>query len=138
VFWPFISYSALLLGILCAVVLGLTPPQTTEERQDIPHRHHTAQNIILAEKLISQRLPIPPSQWSYDFRCMEIGHGVWYAQGLVDIVSPLGQKVTLGWMTIFIPEAPHPLYLGVGLDEEGDYAAALRRAGIARIPRRNP
>lgn len=135
---PFTVYSALLLGILCAVVVHLMPPQTPEERQNVLHVHRVVKNLVIAQKLVSKQLPLSPTAWSNDYLCGAIGRGVWCAQGLVDVVSPTGQQATLGWRIIFIPETSESLYLNVGRIEEGDYYSALNRAGITGIPWRNP
>ena len=136
-FWPFFTYCCVLFVTLVLGVVALKPPQTPEERADIPHRHRVAKNLLIAEKLVAQRLPIPPTHWTDKFRCQEIGNGICYAQGVVDVVTPMGQQVPIGWITIFFPATSQPLYLCVGLSEEGDYDAALAQAGIRTLPPEN-
>ena len=129
---PFIFYCCLLLLILGLAVPALMPSRIPLIKGEIVPAHQKGKNFILAEKLIAPHLPLPPTEWSMEPQCGEIGHGVWYAQGIVQITSPMGQAVTLPWKSVFIPETFQPLYLSVGTFEQGDYLAALRQAGINR------
>ena len=120
------------------MVICLKPPKTQEEKLGILLRHQRAQNFIIAEKLITKLLPFPPVLWSEVVHCEEIGRGIWIAEGRVEIDSHTGQKSFPDWKAVFMPQTSRPFYLSVGSKKEGDYDAALARAGVPASQPGNP
>jgi hypothetical protein len=122
---PFLVFAALLLALLVPDVLLRKPTMTADIRAGWVMHHQAVQNIIYAKTMIVARLDSPTTGWSgYQFG--EVGRGVWSVQGAVSTVK---EPARTPWKVLFIPGDAEPLYLRVGAHEEGNYAAALMRAG---------
>jgi hypothetical protein len=128
---PFAIYSALLLAILLGCTVGLMPSQTPEKQREAVATHQVLRNFIVAKRMIAPLVTAPHTRWSAPLQCREIGKGVWFAEGYVGIESDDGQETPTLWKAIFVPATSHPLYLGVGTTEQGDFNAALHEAGLA-------
>jgi hypothetical protein len=96
--------------------------------------HQTGRNTIIAKKLITPFLPAPPMSWSSSTICMNLGHGVWYITGDVQVAPIEGLSTPTPWGVIFVPATAEPLYLAFGSRRAGDMDAALRRAGVQLHP----
>ncbi len=124
---PFLVFSTLLLAFLIPVVIYRKPIMDPDVRRDWVMHHQAASNFILARKFVVARLDSPTTLWLPDFQCGEAGRGVWYAQGGVKTTAQY--ETPIPWRVLFIPGESAPLYLQVGSHEEGDFSAALVRAG---------
>jgi len=129
---PFAFVCFLLLGAIIVNVVYLLPDQPPDYRQLIV-MHQSAGNIVMAEKMITPLLDSPPTRWLGPEQCIEIGRGVWYADGVVQTEAepPFGRGSATAWKAIFIPATSQALFLALQSGKsEGDAVAALQKAGI--------
>jgi len=126
---PFLVFSALLLALLIPDVLLRKPIMAPDIRDGWVMHHQAVQIQISAQKMVVARLTAPTTSWSTDTTCGEVGRGVWFAQGGVKTTANAPEDAPVFWRVLFIPGDSAPLYLRIGAHEEGDFSAALIRAG---------
>jgi hypothetical protein len=131
---PFLVFCGLLWAALTADVIWFMPTGGNGPAREMQFISRCqTKNFVVAEEMVSTLLASPPAGWSREVRCVELGHGVWYARGVVGLESAAGGTPT-PWQALFLPETVRPLYLVVGAKKQGDLVAALRQAGIDRLP----
>jgi hypothetical protein len=126
---PFLVFSALLLALLIPSVIFRKPVMSPEIRQGWVMHQQATRNFILGQKFVVARLQSPVTFWSPDTQRGEVGRGVWFAQGGVKTARNSPDEPPVFWQVLFIPGDAQPLYLRIGSHEEGDFTAALARAG---------
>jgi hypothetical protein len=131
---PFLAFSGLLLAALIAYVTLLMPVRTPQQAQNLLVSHKALQAFIEAKEMVEPLLPSPATRWSGRLHCGEIGHGVWFADGMAGQETLWDMDTPIYWKAVFNPATDQPLFLVVGDRQQGDLQAALRAAGLPPTP----